>query len=193
MQKLLNAMRAQALLAASGRASKCVGIVSGYSPNKYMAKVKLQPSGIETGWLPIGSEWVGNGWGLFAPPSIGVMVEVDFFGDDRDVGFIGKQLFNNEDMALAVPAGEFWLVHQSGSSLKFKNDGSVELVSSANLTATVGGSMNANVTGNAVINAATIELKGAGGATKGIVQGDCVCAYTGSPHPQVSAKVKGSM
>lgn len=32
----------------------------------------------------------------------------------------------------------------------------------------------------------------AGGTAKGIVQADCVCAYTGQPHPMVSATVKGS-
>lgn len=40
---------------------------------------------------------------------------------------------------------------------------------------------------------ATVELKGAtGAAVKGLVQGDCLCAFTGQPHPMVSATVKGS-
>lgn len=29
--------------------------------------------------------------------------------------------------------------------------------------------------------------------TKGVVQGDCICAYTGAPHPQVASKVKASL
>lgn len=37
-----------------------------------------------------------------------------------------------------------------------------------------------------------IELDGGGGAVKGIVQGDCICAFTGAPHIMVSATVKGS-
>lgn len=37
-----------------------------------------------------------------------------------------------------------------------------------------------------------IELDGGGGAVKGIVQGDCICALTGAPHIMVSATVKGS-
>jgi uncharacterized protein involved in type VI secretion and phage assembly len=123
MKKLLNVMRAQALLAGSDRASKRIGIVTSYSPDKYMAKVALQPSGVETGWLPVGADWMGNGWGMFAPPGVGAMVEVDFVGDDFDVGIVGKRLFNNEDVALSVPAGEFWLVHQSGAYFKLTNDG----------------------------------------------------------------------
>lgn len=123
MHKILNAMRAQALLANSDRASKRIGLITSYSPDKYMAKVALQPSGVETGWLPVGADWMGNGWGMFAPPGVGAMVEVDFIGADFDVGIIGKRLFNNEDLALSVDAGEFWLVHESGAYFKLTNDG----------------------------------------------------------------------
>ena len=39
----------------------------------------------------------------------------------------------------------------------------------------------------------TIDLDGAGGgAVKGVVQGDCICALTGKPHIMVSASVKAS-
>ncbi len=38
----------------------------------------------------------------------------------------------------------------------------------------------------------TIELDGGAGAVKGVVQGDSVCAYTGKPHPHISATVKAS-
>jgi phage baseplate assembly protein V len=49
--------------------------------------------------------------------------------------------------------------------------------------------------GKATIEAGgTAEIKGAtGAAVKGIVQGDCICAYTGAPHPHISATVKGSV
>ncbi len=49
--------------------------------------------------------------------------------------------------------------------------------------------------GKATIEAGgTVEIKGAtGAAVKGIVQGDCLCAFTGAPHPMVSATTKGSV
>jgi hypothetical protein len=38
----------------------------------------------------------------------------------------------------------------------------------------------------------TIEWDGGSGSPKGVVQGDSVCAYTGKPHPHISATVKAS-
>jgi phage baseplate assembly protein gpV len=136
MQHLLNAMRAQAQMADNGRAQTRFGLVSSYDPANYSAKVILQPDGLETGWLPVLSPWIGNGWGLFAPPSIGDMVEVRFIQDDSEAGFISLRGFNDTDRPLNVSSGEFWLQHKSGSFLKFHNDGTVELVSSGTLTST---------------------------------------------------------
>jgi hypothetical protein len=39
----------------------------------------------------------------------------------------------------------------------------------------------------------TIESDGGPGAVQGNVQGDCICAYTGAPHPQRSDTVKSSL
>lgn len=42
--------------------------------------------------------------------------------------------------------------------------------------------------------AGTVEIKGTlTAAVKGIVQGDCLCAYTGALHPMISSNVKGSI
>ena len=133
--RLLNAVRAQAQHAGQQRITKMWGIVSSYDPVNYCAKVLLQPSGIETGWLPVASQWVGAGWGMFAPPSIGEWVDVHFQEDDIDAGYISLRLFHDAARPLNVQPGEFWLVHQSGSLLQFKNDGSVALQAAGNLTA----------------------------------------------------------
>ncbi len=77
---LANAMRTQAALMDGARALVMLGIVQSFDPNKYAVKVMLQPDGIETGWLPLTSIWVGNNWGLFAPPNPGDMVDVHFSG-----------------------------------------------------------------------------------------------------------------
>lgn len=135
MQGLLNAMRLQADLAGGARAIVRHGIVSSFDPDSYCAKVRVMPEGRETGWLPIVSPWIGNGWGLFAPPSIGDAVEVQFQEDDAEAGYVCQRFFNDSDRPLSVQSGEFWLVHKSGSFLKFHNDGSVELQSATNLTA----------------------------------------------------------
>lgn len=138
MNGLLNAMRAQAMLQFGSLAVPRVGTVTSYDPANYCAKVKIQPDGHETGWLPILSPWVGDGWGMFAPPSIGDLVEISFQESDWEVGFVTLRAYNDKDRPLSVPSGEFWLVHQSGSLLKFKNNGDVEVHADATMTMTAG-------------------------------------------------------
>jgi hypothetical protein len=194
MQRLLNAMKLQAQLAQQGSHAR-LGKVLGYDPDTYRAKVLIQPENQISGWMPVASEWVGNGWGMFAPPAEGDAVLVEFFHGDFEAGIITRRFYHNAARPVAsIPAGEFWLVHQSGSGLKFHNDGNVEISSHKDLTATVGGALNANVTGKATIAAnGGIDLIGAqGAAAVGVVQGDCVCAFTGAAHPMVSATIKGS-
>lgn len=127
LHQLLNTMRQQADMAGGARAMVRHGIVSGYDPGSYCAKVRVMPEDRETGWLPIVSPWIGNGWGLFAPPSVGDAVEVQFQEDDAEAGYVCQRFFNDSDRPLTVQSGEFWLVHQSGSLMKFHNDGTVEL------------------------------------------------------------------
>lgn len=178
MQGLLNAMRLQAMLAGGSRVSTLMGTVKGYNPAHYCAKVMIQPENIESGWLPIASPWVGNGWGMAAPPTDGDVVTVVCQDGDINAGIISLRLFGDNarppsaqsgGTTTYAPSGEFWLVHQSGSLLKFHNDGSVELAANTNLTATVGGNLNANVTGNAVIKAASIALQNSGSLLKKLV------------------------
>ena len=78
MRGLLNVMRAQAALASGEKSSVRLGIVDSYDAVNYCAKVRLQPQDILSGWLPVTSQWVGNGWGLFSPPNIGDLVEIHF-------------------------------------------------------------------------------------------------------------------
>lgn len=127
MNRLLNTMRAQALMAQSGKASVRLGLVSSYDPANYCVKVRLQPEDFETGWLPLAAPWVGNGWGMFCPPTPGDMVEIQFQEGSAEAGIACLRLYNDSDRPLSVPSGEFWLVHASGAYLKLTNDGKVSL------------------------------------------------------------------
>lgn len=139
----------------SARGSRCrVGLVSSYDPANYCAKVRIMPEDVETGWLPITSPWVGDGWGLFAPPTVGDMVEVQFQEDDIEAGFIVGRFYNDSDRPLPVESGEFWLVHKSGSFLKFHNNGSVELHTAEDLDVTVLANANVSIEGDANVTVA---------------------------------------
>lgn len=133
INELNNLFRQSAHMATQEQATTRVGTVTSYDPNTYSAKVQIQPENVETGWLPVTSLWVGNGWGMFSPPTPGDMVQVEFQEGSIDAGMIVGRFFNDSERPLTVPSGEFWIQHKSGSFLKFHNDGSIEVV--ANTTA----------------------------------------------------------
>jgi phage baseplate assembly protein gpV len=126
IRRLHNAMRAAGLGASNAhRADPQMGLVTGYDPARYAVKVTLQPSGTITGWIPLGALWVGAGWGMYAPPSLGDMVEVTFTDGHIEAGNAGLKFYNDVDQALPVTSGEFWLVHKSGAYFKLLNTGAV--------------------------------------------------------------------
>lgn len=135
MSALLNHMRMQALMASSSKTQVCMGLISSFNPNTWSVKVRLQPDDVETNWLPLAAAWVGDAWGLFAPPSLGDMVDVHFVEGSADAGFVGGRFFTDEERPLPVPSGEFWLVHRDGASLKLSNDGKMVLNSAVEIDA----------------------------------------------------------
>lgn len=125
MNQLLNIMAMRSAMAQSAFSGTRQGIITAYDPTEYAIKVSLQPTGEETGWIPLASPWVGNGYGFAAGPMIGAEVEVNFDSGTVGVGMAGGQFYNNEDRCPGPPSGELWIVHQSGSMLKFLNSGKI--------------------------------------------------------------------
>jgi phage baseplate assembly protein V len=120
---ILNAMRLQARRATAHKTISRYGTVTSYDPNKYSAKVLIQPEGIATGFLPVAAPWAGNGWGFFAPPSAGDQVVVVFIDGEITAGHVLQPCFNTSVQPLSVPSGELWIVHKNGQFAKFTNDG----------------------------------------------------------------------
>ncbi|WP_336766585.1 phage baseplate assembly protein V [Pantoea dispersa] len=134
MRALLNVMAATARQSTTGKNGGRQGIITAYDPVSYAVKVQLQPTGEETGWIPLSTPWAGNGWGLAAGPVIGAVAEVGFDSGLPGVGMAQGQFYNDTDLCPGPPSGEFWLVHQSGSLLKFLNSGEVLLSAKEKLT-----------------------------------------------------------
>lgn len=120
---LANSMRLQAMRAQGRVTSSRIGAVTSYDPTNYAVVATLQPDNVQTGWLSIAALWVGNGWGMFAPPGIGTRIAVELIDGELDAGFAECQFFDNDNRPPSVPAGEFWLVHKQGQSFKLTNDG----------------------------------------------------------------------
>lgn len=133
---LSSSMQARSEMAAGNVSKSRSATVTSYDPANYCVKVMLQPDGKETGWIPIGSPWVGNNWGLFCPPSIGDVGQVDYREGGGDAGSFNARFYNDKDRAMACPSGEFWIVHKAGAFFKFLNDGSVLLESPTAISST---------------------------------------------------------
>jgi phage baseplate assembly protein V len=140
MNGVRNQMRAAAQLAQGGAEQTKIGIVTSYDPGLAAARVRLQPEDPDnpdttlTGWLPVASGWVGDGWGIDAPVSPGDQVEVKYVGAEIENGYIAGRFFSDSVRPTGAKSGEFFLTHKSGSKLHFHNDGTVTLVSAGTLT-----------------------------------------------------------
>lgn len=134
MRALLNAMAATSRQANAGESGTRQGVITAYDPVSYAVKVQLQPTGEETGWIPLSTPWAGNGWGMAAGPMVGAVAEVEFDSGLMGAGMAAGQFYNDEDRCPGPPSGEFWLVHKSGSLLKFLNNGEVLLSAKVKLT-----------------------------------------------------------
>jgi hypothetical protein len=93
------------------------------------------------------------------------------------------------------------LTNLSTTSTQLRSDDGVTYIDVASGTITIkAGDVKVNCTtaevtssGKTTITASEVDLIGGGGTQKGIVQADCVCAFTGAPHAQISATVKGTI
>ncbi len=110
------------------------GTISSYDAGNGVVKVLIQPEGRETNWLPLDCPGVGNGWGVQIGPQIGDEVTVAFDSSDPNQGRVTARHTNPLNRPLAVPSGEIWMVHKSGSLLKFNNDGTVTLHSATSIS-----------------------------------------------------------
>lgn len=93
-----------------------------------------------------------------------------------------------------LASGEMAIYDDQGQKVHLKRNG-IFIETTLGVTVDAGGAVLVKSAGKATVEAAgTVEIKGAtGAAVKGVVQGDCLCAFTGAPHPMISATTKGSV
>lgn len=125
MDRLTNALKLQAGRLDMRLGQPRFGTVTSVNTERAVAKVKLQPDGVTTGWLPILSQWIGSGWGLVCPPSPGDQVLVIPQEGLAEHGIIVGSSYSDQKRPPAAPIGEFWIMHKSGSAMKLTNDGKV--------------------------------------------------------------------
>lgn len=143
MRNHLNTMLQVGDVARAALAVNRPGIVRNYDPASYSVKVELPDDGTLTNWVPLKALAVGDGFGILAAPNIGDMVDVHFLGGSIECATVGLRFFGDGAAPPAIAAGEFLIRHQSGSSLHFRDDGQVDLITA--------GALNVAVEGDAVI------------------------------------------
>ncbi|WP_205676629.1 phage baseplate assembly protein V [Aquitalea aquatilis] len=130
MRQLIAAMQQQ--MDQGGTFSRS-GVISGYDPSSYAVKVDIMPEGYTTGWIQLDAQGVGNGWGVAIGPQLGDEVTVTFENGDPKLGRVTSRHFNDVNVPISPPSGEVWILHKTGSLLKFHNDGTVEVLAESTL------------------------------------------------------------
>jgi phage gp45-like len=113
------------------------GTVTSVNSSNATARVLIQPESVLSGWLPVSSQWIGNGWGMICLPTPGDQVLLVPQEGDAEQGIIIGCIFSTKQIPPAAPIGEFWLVHAAGCSLKLCNDGTIRINGDLHVTGDV--------------------------------------------------------
>lgn len=138
MQKLFNSMRFQAGIGNNASSSVRLGLITSYNPDDCTVKVSLQPADTDdaaasqTGWIPLSTGFMGQ----VGAPKINDQVVVIFQEGSLNSGIVIGKLYNDEDVPPSVPAGEWWLTHSSGSFIKIKDNGDIDIHAAGKINVT---------------------------------------------------------
>lgn len=195
VDRFLNIMRQQASLVNNSIASTAIGTIVAYDQSQHYASVQLYPadpddassSPMITGMLPIFSPWVGANWGMFSPPAIGDIVEVHFQEGSLQNGYIGMRTWNLGHPPLSVPSGEFWLVHQTGSYIKMKNNGEIDISTPVKInvscaTAEITATTSAKVTSPNIQLSGSVQLGNLSQSLTGLMNDVAIGVYNSHTH-----------
>lgn len=134
MQRLRDAIKIQASMVDRTTGQPRFGTVTSFNPANHTARVKLQPEGIVSGWLPVLAPWTGAGWGIVCPLAAGDQVFVLPQEGAAEHGVIVGRAYSNGSPPPQSTAGELWIVHASGACLKLREDGTVSISGDLHVT-----------------------------------------------------------
>jgi uncharacterized protein involved in type VI secretion and phage assembly len=155
----------------SGRFSEKHGMVTSYDPDKHLAKVMFQPEEQESGWIPIETSHVGNGFGMavgLTPgdgKKTGDQVVIRYQEGDIDGGKVSRVVHSDDQKPPRVESGEMvmWTKFRKsgggkdsadggeggdGQKIYFKKDGSITITDGNGGTLALDGKGNFNANCN---------------------------------------------
>ncbi len=127
MDRFLNSLKGHSGAQDATGGQPRFGKVTSVDPARGTVRVRLEPENVLTGWLPVLSPWVGDGWGLGCPPSPGDQVFVLPQEGDAENGVVIGRAWSGTMTIPPTPVGELWLMHKSGSFLRLLNDGTIRV------------------------------------------------------------------
>jgi len=178
--RFMNVIKAQIAGMIGQQAQPRYGIVQSFDPPSYTARVMVQPENVLSGWLPIKTHWVGNGWGDVSPPSPGEQVMLIPQEGDADSYVISGRAFSAVDLPPPAPSGERWLVHQTGAFVKLLNNGQIAAQDQHGTSFTLTNDGNAVLKGNLIVEGNISTAAGTGGVGNLTAVGGVIAGYGGA-------------
>lgn len=151
-EELANFIRREVYRVLALRSKPRVGLVSAYDPDTHSVKVRLQPEGNETGWVPLETLHIGNGYGITMGPELGDQLEVEFQGGDPKVPRIVGRIFSDKEKPPRVEAGEMLLRRKDGSFVLMDKDGNTKVNAKTQVVVTTeGGNIYLRPSGKVIV------------------------------------------
>ena len=146
MSRMVNAVRRMAAEQDAQQGQNRFATVQSVDPARHLARVMLQPEGVLTGWLPIGTMAAGAGWGITAALTPGQQVFVSPDSGDGQHGVIlcavhseasapSVAFSNATETGDGTPAqpGELLLRHALGACIRLCADGTIYMQGTVNI------------------------------------------------------------
>jgi phage baseplate assembly protein V len=155
------------------------------------ARVRVQSGELLTGWLPWLTRRASNDTTWHAPEVGEQVLLISPCGDPAQAVAL-PAIYQNAHPQNGDRATLARLDFADGGFVEYaRESGRLSINATGDTLITVGGKADITVTGKTTVKSDLVEIDG-GGSVKGTVQGDCLCAFTGKPHPHISPTVTES-
>lgn len=154
----------------AGRYHKRYGTVTSWDPKTHMAKVMLQPHGVESGWLPAHTMAAGGGYGHMTGLMEGEQVEVTYQEGEFEAGAITARVHSTPDAPPELQSGEQLMLTPFKNFVKLDKNGAVTITDkSGKASIVLDGSGNITIkaatlthdtTGKHAINGSPVDING---------------------------------
>lgn len=135
LDTLLSHVRREAANAVASREFTGTLVVTAYDPQTYAVKGMIMPHEVESGWVRITGDHIGNGYGNLAGPKVGTADDLsgdqfalEFDRGDPNTLIATHRIFSDVDQPPQVQSGEILNQHANGNRVYMKSDNSVEVL-----------------------------------------------------------------